>query len=301
MLPSASNSNENERGARTAHTAQHTFIETDSVRYVYRKIEELYLVLITTKSSNILEDKETLKTFTGVISEYCEKLTQTEVMENSFEIIFAFDEIVALGYREQVNLAQIRMFTSMESNDEKEALKLREEQEAIAKIKMLEESKRLAEERKAKGGLGSSNPLSMASSMSSMFSRGSGGGKNNLNLGDTPVAVIETPKKSADQVTRKPGKNKALKLKTKDNQTDQFMKNWGISEAPKSGILKKSGAAAAATSSPAQNQVTYPVYINLEEKFTCHLDQDGSLRKLTVNGCIQLRVEDEKFGYTRSA
>ena len=53
------------------------------------------------------------------IPEYCHSLDEPDVLDNAFELIFAFDEIVALGYRENVNLAQIRTFTEMDSHEEK--------------------------------------------------------------------------------------------------------------------------------------------------------------------------------------
>ena len=89
------------------------------------------------QASNILEDLETLRLFSRVIPEYCRSvfsignscervLTQTlrnmdeaDILDNSFSLIFAFDEIVALGYRESVNLAQIRTFVEMDSHEEK--------------------------------------------------------------------------------------------------------------------------------------------------------------------------------------
>ena len=109
---------------------QHTSVETADVRYVYQPLEDLYILLITNKASNILQDIETLHLFARVVSDLCRSAEQREILKNAFELLGAFDEIVSLGYREQVNLMQVRNVLEMESHEEKI-------QEIIARVRSL--------------------------------------------------------------------------------------------------------------------------------------------------------------------
>jgi hypothetical protein len=47
--------------------SQHTFIETENVRYLYQPLETLYLIVITTRQSNIMEDLDTLRTLAKLV------------------------------------------------------------------------------------------------------------------------------------------------------------------------------------------------------------------------------------------
>ena len=49
-----------------ASTKQHTFVETEHVRYLYLPLEALYVLLVTNKSSNIVEDLSTLRMLSKV-------------------------------------------------------------------------------------------------------------------------------------------------------------------------------------------------------------------------------------------
>jgi hypothetical protein len=98
---------------------QHTSVETADVRYVYQPLEELYILLITNKASNILLDIDTLHLVTRVVSDVARSADEREILRNSFDILGAFDEVISLGYREQVNLVQVRNVLEMESHEEK--------------------------------------------------------------------------------------------------------------------------------------------------------------------------------------
>ena len=47
---------------------QHTFVENDHYRYVFLPLENMYLVLLTNKNSNIIEDLETIRLILAVFS-----------------------------------------------------------------------------------------------------------------------------------------------------------------------------------------------------------------------------------------
>ena len=99
---------------------QHTTVETDTVRFVYQPLEEMYMVLVTSKRSNILQDIETLHLFAQVVASVCHtNLDEREISRNAFELLSAFDEVVCLGYRENLTLPQVKSILEMESHEEK--------------------------------------------------------------------------------------------------------------------------------------------------------------------------------------
>lgn len=53
------------------------------------------------------------------IPEYAGANTEEAILKNLFELVFAIDEVISIGYREHVTLQQIKSFTTMDSNEEK--------------------------------------------------------------------------------------------------------------------------------------------------------------------------------------
>lgn len=127
---------------------QHTFIETEEVRYVYQALNNLYCVLITDKQSNMLEDIETLRIFVRVINEYASTAggktgvsDEAAIIKNRFTLLFALDEMVQMGYRQ--NTAQLRTYMDMDSHEERIYLNMRLNQEREAKDRAREKAKEI--------------------------------------------------------------------------------------------------------------------------------------------------------------
>jgi hypothetical protein len=100
-------------------STQHTTVEQDNVRFVYQPLDELYMVLITNRQSNILQDIDSLHLFAQVVTSTCKTLDEREILRNAYELLSAFDELVTLGYRENLTISQIKTFLEMESHEER--------------------------------------------------------------------------------------------------------------------------------------------------------------------------------------
>ena len=119
-----------------------THFESEKVRYLFIPFEDLYLILITTKNSNIIEDTEILKLIHRLIQDICgNDLDAEKIVSNAFEIMLGIDDIVTLGYRNSVNLSQLKQYLQMESVEEKEFKRLKREKELKQQKEMYEKGR----------------------------------------------------------------------------------------------------------------------------------------------------------------
>ncbi|KAF8333904.1 hypothetical protein F5887DRAFT_1063579 [Amanita rubescens] len=109
---------------------QHTSVETTDVRYIYRPLEDLYILLITNKASNTFQDIDTLI--------YLRAWSQKRGRAGDLEA-----RVVCLGYREQVNLVQARNILEMGSHERYKRSLPRRNKEAEAKEELKWRTKQL--------------------------------------------------------------------------------------------------------------------------------------------------------------
>lgn len=123
-------------------------LESSIARYVFIPIDDLYLVLIADKASNIIEDIETLKLIYRLLQDICGTITEETIKTNAFDLLIGSDDIIALGYRNSVNISQVKQFLAMDSQEEKEFRKAQEEKEKQVKKQMYEQMKEIEKMKK---------------------------------------------------------------------------------------------------------------------------------------------------------
>lgn len=283
---------------------QHTFVETESVRYVYQPLEQLYMMLVTTKTSNILEDLETLRLFSKVIPEYCHSLDEQDVLDNSFDLIFAFDEIVALGYRENVNLAQIRTFTEMDSYEEKVYEAIRKSQEKEARDEMKRKAKELQlAKRDARRGHGGGFTGGFGSQD---YHGGRGGMAPSIEtlppsdiMGSSSSYGHAGGGPSSRQPSRPRSSGSAMKLGKKGKDIDSFVDKL---EQEGEKVINPTAPRQSTAVSKLSSAVTKSsVHLKTIEKLSLVAGRDGGLQSMELQGILHLRISDPDYRQVKVA
>jgi len=288
---------------------QHTFVETDTVRYVYQPLENgLTLLLITTKSSNIVEDLGTLRLLAKVVPDVAGGLTEPSINENAFELIFSFDELITTGgYKEDISLSDIRTNLQMESHEEQVHIMMEEKKKEDAK-KAMEEKANEIKKRQMEAlkdnfmGNGSSGGPT-----SGMVGIGGGGVTPGYEYNSTGTDFIggastysyEKPK--ADPVDEGPrvvakgmklggggGMQKKKNLMAAMAMEDNFSLLGGKKSAGGGLGLGLSSAAAPAAAPPST-----PLTLNLEEKYSVAMNREGGIESCDLKGTLTLTANTD--------
>ncbi|XP_074294480.1 coatomer subunit delta-like isoform X2 [Silene latifolia] len=271
---------------------QHTYVETDNVRYVYQPIESLFLIILTSKQSNILEDLETLRILSKLVPEYAPYLDEDEISHNAFELIFAFDEVISLGHRENITVSQVKQYCEMESQEEKlHKIMLQNkinETKDIMKRKASEIGKKKVERTRSGKVLLSLQSMSSGSFERTLSDLGLSSSNGVSGSGSADMdSLISKPKAATG-----PSKGRGMQL-GKTQRTNQFLQSLKAEGEEIIEDVRPSSIKSAVAVSP----VTVPVMLNVEEKLSVTLKRDGGLANFDVQGTLSLQILEEKDAY----
>jgi len=297
------------------HSKQHTFVETDSVRYVYQPLENhMYLLLITTKASNIVEDLGTLRLLAKVIPDVAGGLSENAINENAFDLIFAFDEVLTSGgYKEDASLSSIRTNLLMDSHEEKVHMALKQSKEDAARDEMKRQSKNLEKQRMEQmrknfvaggtfgggmgggGGAGSGGMPGFGGggdpSRGGMMGFGFDNAANNQfdyqSSAPAPAPKVQPPKVVA----------KGMKLGAKGaaGKKDSLMAAMAMEDnfMPVAKGGNAFGFDLGAAPAPAPVAPSTPLTIVLEEKITVGMNREGAVDTCEVKGTLTLTANTD--------
>ncbi|KAL0384624.1 UNVERIFIED_CONTAM: Coatomer subunit delta [Sesamum radiatum] len=270
---------------------QHTYVETENVRYVYQPIESLFLLLVTNKQSNILEDLDTLR----LLSRLMKRALASQLLRYFLHLMKSSH----LGTKKMSQL-QVKQYCEMESHEEKLhklvlQSKINETKEAmIRKASEIDKSK-IEKNRGEKGGFMSLQSMGSGTGFGSETSISSTGG-GGFGSGSGPVFEVESfSSKSKGRPTASasaPPKGLGMQL-GKTQKTNQFLESLKAEgEVIVEDVRPSIGHSKAAAPPPSD-----PVTLTVEEKLNVTLKQDGGIGNFDLQGSLSLQILNQDDGF----
>lgn len=265
---------------------QYTYVETGSVRYVYQPAENLYVVLVTTKNSNIVEDLQTLRLLGRILPEYVGTLDEEHVTKKAFEVLFALDEIISGGFRENVTLEQVVSLLEMNSAEEELAKEAKKKAIDDARREATRRAKEISQ-KKREGMLGGDGKASAG--------RDTASSEEPHNKDVPEIAAKKYGEADAQMEAPKPaGKGTGMSLgkSRKADHASKVLQESGVTAPVSAPTIPAPSAAAAVPSSQ-------PITLKIEEHASVALNRDGGVTSVDVRGDLFIFVSDAQFANMR--
>jgi len=294
---------------------QFTLLETDTVRYLYQTLDTgattsssnskdngMYLVVVTTIYSNIIENVAVLQNLYKIVNYIATSSLQTEgpmtmmrvLSERFFDIVHAFDLVITphgLLNENIINMNLVNTILEMDSMDEKIAMRDEENKTAAAR-----------QVAKQKAAFFKAQQHAMAhSGMSSIASRAIGGGgmSSSAMAGPRP-ATASKPMSSASSSSSSSSsgsapsaaRGKGLVLGGKKGLQPAASK-------PAAGAAPAASMAAAAPRAPAASPSSSGAELDVKivEQISVEMNQDATLKSMQIRGELSLCAQTEGAGF----
>jgi hypothetical protein len=240
-------------------SASHAYIETETVRFVYQEISDIYIVLVVSKDSNIVGDLSTLTLLVDVTRGVAGDFLEDRILARGLDLIFAYDECVFDGLRQNFTASDIERFLKMDSPNENEFNRIRAEKEA----KAAEERKRRAHELDEKKGRGDSLTSFIRGKIASIQ------GSPAVTGTSIPVTIERTTSIGPPKSHKQGVSGMSLSQGKKATRAQQMMAEEGL-------IVKAADGEMASHRSG--------LNIDIQERFSALLGRAGNVRELAVEG-----------------
>lgn len=272
---------------------QHTYIETESVRYVYQPLDTLYLLLITNRASNIVEDLETLRLLSKVVPDIAgaaNNLGEEKVLERVYDLIFAFDEVItAGGYRENINIQQIRTNMEMESHEEKLHNMIKTSKMESAKDQANTAAKNISDRKRMEGIGGGSAPPGHGGKG---YSSDSVEAESAIAAQEASIALEAERANANPVVTSAPIKGMSILAKGEAKQNTLF--DALVKEEKLAPIIAKTASTSASAITAPSDIVVHPITLQAVEKISATLTRDGDVSNVEIKGNLTLTAADDE-------
>lgn len=278
-------------------SSDHTFVEDEHVRYVYRPFDDYYIILITNRQSNIIMDLSTLNLFSQTVNSYLGSYDEAEIFDNAFEILSSFDEIVVMGYKENLSITQVNTYLSLESHEERiqEIIERNKEFEATEERKRrAKEIARREQERKmgispSEFGVPSnrfmaSNDPNVTNAYNSYYSHASPAAQQSYLHQQKETAESFAPK-TAESTHRPVGRGMKLTGQSKSN----------LGSASRSSTAPRVSQQEPEEEKPVNNGIL----VSVKETINAEITRDGTINSSEIRGVLELRVNDRTLAHAK--